>query len=147
MNWNIKFEQINIDLKELTTRTIKQVKIQETPTFELTKCLFDKNSELKICKGDSYKEIIPVLIRRMVLPLYVPVITLICSFLLFKSNRFFLNKYSVFFYSFILLVITELIIRFTGINNLLRYFYIIFPFIALFLLYLLLVFKSSREVK
>ena len=39
--------------------------MQETP-LELAKCLFDKNSELKICKGDSYKEIIPVLIRRTV---------------------------------------------------------------------------------
>ena len=143
----IKFEQINISLQELSTRTIKQAKMQETPTLELMKCLLDKDSELKICKGDSYKEIIPVLIRRAVLPLYVPVITLICSLLLFKSNRFLLNKYSVFFYSFILLVMTELVIRFTGINNLLRYFYILFPFIAFLFLYILLVVKSSRETK
>ena len=143
----IKFEQINIGLQELSTRTIKQAKMQETPTLELAKCLFDKKPELKICKGDSYKEIIPVLIRRTVLPLYVPVITLICSLLLFKSNRFLLNKYSIFFYSFVLLVMTELVIRFTGINNFFRYFYILFPFITFFLLYVLLAIKSSREAK
>ena len=50
---NVKFEQINISLQELSTRTIKQAKMQETPTLELMKCLLDKDSELKICKGDS----------------------------------------------------------------------------------------------
>ena len=55
----IKFEQINIDLKELSTRTIKQVKIQETPTFELTKCLFNKIQNLKFAKEIVIKKLFP----------------------------------------------------------------------------------------
>ena len=35
----IKFEQLNIDLKNLQTGTIKQPKLQETPTLKLLQCI------------------------------------------------------------------------------------------------------------
>ena len=39
----IKFEQLNIDLSNLTTTTIKKPKIQETSTLILLSCFFIKN--------------------------------------------------------------------------------------------------------
>ena len=62
-------------------------------------------------KGDN-----PVLIRRLILPTYIPIIALICSMLLLKRNKFYLNKVSIFFYSFVLLVLAELILKYTGTN-------------------------------
>ena len=62
------------------------------------------------------KRLLPILIRRIILPFYIPVIALICSLLLLKNNKTYLNKISVFSYSFIVLVFTELIIRYTGLN-------------------------------
>ena len=143
----IKFDQLNVDLSKLATRTIKQPKIQETSTLNLLKCLIYKNKSLKFCNKDSYKEIIPVLIRRLILPFYVPVITLICSLLLIKSNRIFLNRYSIFFYGFILLVISELLIRYTGLNYYVRNLYILFPIFLIFSLYLSLLYIFSKETK
>ena len=94
------------------------------------------------------KEIITVLNRRIVLPFYIPVLSLICSMLLIKTKKnIFLNKFSVFIYSFLVLLYAELIIRYTGINELIRIIFIISPFILSFLLYFFLIFKFSKEIK
>ena len=143
----IKFEQLSIDLSNLSTNTIKEPKIQETSTKDLINCFIVGTSKARFCDKKSKKEVIPTLIRRVVLPFYLPVITLICSLLLMKNHRFFLNKISIFIYSFLVLVFTELVIRYTGFNNLLRLAYIITPFILICIFYLILVLKFKNEAK
>lgn len=143
----IKFEQLSIDLSDLSTNTIKEPKIQETSTKDLINCFIVGTSKARFCDEKSKKEVFPTLIRRVVLPFYIPVITLICSLLLMKNHRFFSNKISIFIYSFLVLVFTELIIRFTGFNNLLRLSYIITPFILICIFYLILVLKFKNEAK
>ena len=113
----IKFEQLNIDLGKISTSTIKQPKLQETATYRLLSCFIFKNFKDIICKDEAKKEIIPSLIRRIGLPLYIPVLSLICSLLLFQSNKKYLNKFLIFAYSFLLLLFTELVVRYTGIND------------------------------
>ena len=68
----IKFEQLNIDLKNLQTGTIKQPKLQETSTLKLFQCINDSVNKSEInCKENTKKEIVTVLNRRIVLPLYI----------------------------------------------------------------------------
>ena len=141
----IKFQQLNINLENFVTSTIKQPKLQETSTVKLISCFLNFDKVLINCTGNSKKEILPILIRRIILPFYIPVITLICSMLLLKNRNFFSNRISIFFYCFIILLLTELVIRYTGLNYLLRASYIIFPFLLMTLLYLLLIFKFNRE--
>ena len=143
----IKFEQLNIDLSNLTTTTIKKPKIQETSTYELLSCFTSNQSKYDICQDDTKKEIIPALSRRIVLPLYIPVVSLICSLLLINSKRKYFNKVSVFIYSFILLIFTEMTVRYTGINYMTRILFFVMPFILLFLIYSLLTLKFSKESK
>ena len=142
----IKFEQLNIDLSNLSTTTIKQPKLQETSTFELLNCFRNKNFQNSECNQEIKQEIIPTLNRRIVLPLYIPVIALICSLLLIKSKKKLLNKISIFLYSFILLIFTEMAVRYTGINDFIRGFFIIFPIILLVTIYLFLGRKFSKEI-
>ena len=144
----IKFEQLNIDLSELQNTTIKEPKLQETSTNELISCFINKVFRQVECNSDMKKEIITVLNRRIVLPFYIPVLSLICSMLLIKTKKnIFLNKFSIFIYSFLVLLYAELIIRYTGINELIRIIFIISPFILSFLLYFFLIFKFSKEIK
>ena len=143
----IKFEQLNIDLSDLVTTTIKSPKLQETNTFKLLGCFFSDRPDMEICKKDSNKEILPILIRRLVMPFYIPVITLICSFLLFKNQKIYMNKISIFIYSFSILLFTELIIRYTGLNDFLRWLYIATPFALLITFYLFLKLKFSNELR
>ena len=140
----LKFKELNIDLERLKTTVIKKLKLQETPTVQLLNCLIYKNNDLKFCTNDTKKEIIPNLIRRIILPTYIPVIALICSFLLFKNQVFFSRNIILFLYSFTLLILIELILKYTGTNNILKFIYIISPLIMTLILYPFLIFKLSK---
>ena len=141
----IKFEQLNIDLSDLTTTTIKKPKLQETSTLILLNCFLNETFINRVCDEDLKKEIIPVLNRRLVLPFYIPVITLICSLMLIKNKRIFLNKTSIFIYGFLLLLFIELTVRYTGINNLMKITFIFLPLIMLLSIYVILSNKFNKE--
>lgn len=143
----ITFEQINIDLSDLNSATIKKPKLQETSTLKLLNCFIKKTFANEICENKLKEEITSVLNRRIFLPLYIPVLSLICSLQLIKSQRRYLNKFSIFVYSFILVLFAELTVRLTGINILMRISFIILPFILAFLFYSFLLFKFSKETK
>ena len=100
----IIFDQLNIDFTNYNTSTIKQPKIQETSTLKIINCLFLKNKDKDFCNEGSRKEIIPNFIRRLILPFYIPSIVLICSFLLLKTKKIYLNKFFIFTYSLIILL-------------------------------------------
>ncbi len=144
----IKFEQLNLDLKDLQTDTIKDPKLQETPTLDLVKCMFKENKKKILnCEEHTKKEIITILNRRIVLPLYIPIISLLCSFLLIKNDskkNYFSNKFSIFFISFLILLYAELIIRYTGIYKIISILFFISPLILIPIIYTLLNFKLSK---
>ena len=142
----IKFEKINIDLSNLNTATIKIPKIQETSTFNLFGCLINSNSKNQIyCNQDLNKEIVSTLNRRIIIPLYIPVLALICSLLLIKKKKKYLNNFVIFSYSFMVILFTELAVRYTGINNIILFIFILLPFLLLITLYFYLNYKFSRE--
>ena len=148
----IKFKQLNIDLNNLQTGTIKQPKLQETSTLKLIKlikCINDLvDTSMAYCKKNTKKEIITVLNRRILLPLYIPIIALLCSFLLVKiksHKKNFVNKYSIFLLSFLVLLYAELIVRYTGISKSISLLFAISPVVLIPVIYFYLVFKFSKE--
>ena len=116
----IKFEQLNVNLKDLKTTVIKKPKLQETSTIKLMSCFFGQENKYGICNSDTKKEIFPVIIRRIILPTYLTVLCLICSFLLIKNQNFFQRKIPIFLSSFVILIFIELVLKYTGTNNFLR---------------------------
>ena len=143
----IKFEQLNIDLGDLKTTTIKKPKLQETSTIEILNCFLKNSFQNSQCGEEIQKEIIPTLNRRIILPIYIPVISLICSLLLIKTKKRFLNKFTIFLCSFILLIFTEMAVRYTGINNFIKIFFIIFPILLFIVFYSFLNYKFLRETQ
>ena len=140
----IKFDQLNIDLSNLTTTTIKKPKIQERSTLILLSCFIERNKK-EFCTEEYKKEIISTLNRRMTIPFYLPVLSLICSLLLIKSKEKFFNKISIFFYGFLILLFTELAVRYTGIRKPILTVFIILPFIMFSSLYMFLIYKFTKE--
>ena len=145
----IKFEQLNINLNNLQNNTIKIPKLQETPTIILLKCIYQSQTEnLLNCKENTKKEIITILNRRIVLPFYIPVVAILCSFLLIKTGskkNYFSNKYIIFTLSFLVLMFAELIIRYTGISRIMSLIFLISPFFLVCLIYPFLMLKLNRE--
>ena len=94
------------------------------------------------------EEINTVLNRRFILPFYIPIISLLCSFLMIKTkekNNYFLNKYTIFSLSFLTLLYAELIVRYTGISKIMNLLFIISPLILIPIIYLLLIYNFSKE--
>ena len=143
----IKFEQLNIDLSNLSTNTIKKPKIQETSTLKLLGCLTLNNKDKKFCNEGFKKEILPTLNRRLIIPLYIPVLSLVCALLLLRSKKIYFNKIFIFIYSFTLLLFTELAVRYTGINNFVMFLFIFTPFLLFAFFYIFLIYKFSKETK
>jgi lipopolysaccharide export LptBFGC system permease protein LptF len=145
----INFEQLSIDLNNLTTSTIKKPKLQETSTLKLINCFKKKNynKKTKFCLEGTKNEIIPNLNRRVILPFYIPVLSLICSLLLINTKKKYFNKVSIFIYSFSLLIFTEMAVRYTGINVFVRGIFIGAPVVLLIILYTILIFNFTKETK
>ena len=145
----VKFQQLNIDLKNLRSDTIVIPKLQETHTTQLINCVTgETNESIYNCKKNTKNEIITVLNRRLVLPLYILLIPLLCSFLLFKSQKkinYFSNKYSIFGISFLVLLFAEIVIRYTGISKTISTLFFFTPIILIPIIYFLLIFNFSRE--
>jgi len=141
----IKFEQLNINLSNISTQVIKNPKLQETSTFQLLKCIIEIRISNPNCAAK--KEIVTSLNRRLILPFYIPIIALISSLLLFISKKKFFNKNVIFIYSFLLLIFVELTVRYTGINDYLFYIFIITPLILISSLYGFMVYAFSKENK
>ena len=91
------------------------------------------------------KEILPTLNRRIIIPFYIPAISLICSLLLMRSKKIYFNKTIIFAYSFSLLLFTELAVRYTGLNNILLSLFIIIPIFLFLFFYLFLNYKFLHE--
>ena len=74
-----------------------------------------------------------------------------CSLLLIKNNSRnnskynFLNQYSVFAASFLILLYAELILRFSGLYKLVSFLFIISPLILIPVIYIFLIFKFKKE--
>lgn len=145
----VKFKQFNLNLEKLETDTIKVPKLQETSTINLFKCILRfSNNKTSYCKQNEKKETITVLNRRIILPFYIPIVALLCSFLLIKSQskkNYFLNKFSIFTLSFLILLYSELIVRYTGISKTISFVFLASPFILAPIIYFLLFFKLSNE--
>ncbi|MFL2875918.1 MAG: LptF/LptG family permease [Candidatus Pelagibacter sp.] len=144
----LKFEKIKIDLTNITNTTIKKPKIQETSTIKLIGCAKNNYYNDKNCKGNFKKEIFPTLNRRIILPLFLPLVALISSLLLIKTkNKLLFNKISIFGYSFIVLLYAELLVRYTGKNFLITNLFIFSPLVLSILIYTYIKYKFSKETK
>ena len=143
---NINFTKTDLSLNAVTTRSITAPKLQETKTTDLINCIKLKNLEerKKIinCPDQGMnKNIVETLSRRFGMPIYVPFISLICCFLLTSSGGQKSNsskKYLIFFMGFIILILAEIMVRYSGFSKIHTALYFIIPLIFIPFIYIIL---------
>tara|TARA_B100001063_G_C16745420_1_gene547196 strand:- start:847 stop:1989 length:1143 start_codon:yes stop_codon:yes gene_type:complete len=150
---NISFETLELPLDSLSTRTIKKLKLQEISTKTLFNCLnnSDLNEEIACPRNNISKNVTETLSRRMGMPLYIPFVSLIMSFLLIsnlRKTKFVIYKnYFYFFISFMILVTAEVMVRFTGFSETNLLLYVFFPMIMCPIIYIYLLKQFKKENK
>ena len=90
----IKFKKTELNLAGLSTKSISEPKIQETSTWNILLCLQDKVVDMHNCETeDGEKKDIKIEInKRFGMPLFIPLIGLMCCFLLSSRKEKKLTK-------------------------------------------------------
>ncbi len=128
---NINFERTELTIDNFITRTITLTKIQETSSLILINCVLNRKIQyLNSCpyKNDNMQVPLENISKRFASPLYVPLVSIIISFLLIykKEKKFsFLRKYFLFILIFIILILGEILGEYAGFSiiNALTYFF------------------------
>jgi len=163
-NKNIDGEIETLDFKKtellinptIFTRTITKPKLQETFTSSLIYCALENKSNIDlkynlVCPDNDYtqkKDVVETLSRRIGMPLYIPLISLICSFLLVstKEKKFAnIDQYFYFFLGFVVLIVAELLVRYSGFSFLNTLFYFLLPVLLAPIIYLILIKRFAFE--
>ena len=152
---NISFSQSDFGLSNLKANTITHQKNQEMPTFKVVSCIlvlnkiglnyFSKNqNELTNCREGNNTNLIKEFYKRLIVPLYIPILMLVPYILIFSSkekSNYNKMKLFTFIVGVIVIIFSESLIRFITIDIQKNLFIFFIPLISLISFYLLFFYK------
>jgi lipopolysaccharide export system permease protein len=146
----IKFQETTFDLSGLSTKTTSEPKIQETSTKKLIDCMLGKSESAHNCAPDkkNISESKIEINKRFGMPIFLPLIGLICCFLLSSRREKKIHnyyKYIFFLIGFLILVSAEISVRYSGISFTHTMIYYFLPIVLLPLVYLYLIITFKYE--
>ena len=149
---SFEFDKIDYDLSKFESRTIKIAKMQELPTRKIIECSISLLRDISyrekmfLCDPGSLKNINQEIYKRFIKPMYFPLLTLVCCFLLTFSkieNNFSFKLIKVFLCIFSILVLSEILMRYIESSQSLFILVIILPVIIFYLIYNFLISKVN----
>ena len=150
---NFSFSKTDFIFKDYKTNTTTVVKTQETSTNKLFKCIVQvyniKNIKIfyseeiifRNCNENNIGNIIKEIYKRLIIPFYIPLLTLISlSLILFSKENIIYkkNKFIIFFLGLIVVILSEITIRFISTNLINNFNILIMPFILICTVYFML---------
>ena len=147
---SFEFDKIDYNLSKFTSKTIKVAKIQELPSSKIIKCslsLFYEKiyiDEMFRCEKERLKNLNQELYKRFIKPFYIPLLALISCFLLTFSKvqkNFTINSIKVFLYVFLILILSEVFMRYADESKLQLISIMLLPMIIYIFIYNFLISK------
>ena len=152
---NLSFSKSDFILKSLETNTTTYAKTQEISTFDLFRCIgiiYDlsfkdkKISYKKIpnCSIENIQNILKEFYKRLIIPFYVPILTLIPFLLIIiskENTKYNKLKVSTFIIGLIIVIFSETTIRFVSDTITSNFRITIIPFILMIILYCLFLYN------
>jgi lipopolysaccharide export system permease protein len=147
---NFEFSKSDFGLANMDSHLVTHKKLQEISTYTLINCLqFILNinkKEIKDCYKDNPRNIYKELFKRLINPLYLPVLILISLMLILNSKenlKYNKYKYLTFFVGFIIIIISESSLGYIT-DNLIKNIQILFlPLLLALLFYLFYIYKLN----
>ena len=158
---NFKFSKTDFNLNNLETNTTTYKKTQEVSTIGLMKCyhnlmglnLFkiDKNFKIENCRKNNINNILKELYKRIIIPLYIPVLILISLMLIIRSKEninYSRYRILIFLIGLFAIIGSEMTIRFLNNSFYHNIKIFIIPMILIIILYTLfwIKFKSINKL-
>ena len=159
---NFKFKKTDFNLSNFDDNTTTYKKTQEVATLDLVKCYhnlmkfkflkIDENFQVENCRPDNIDNIIKELYKRIIIPLYIPVLILISLMLIFKSKEntnYPKFRFLIFLIGFSTIIMSEMTIRLINANFIENIKFFAIPFILVLTLYYnyLFRFKDTKTLK
>ena len=159
---NFKFKKTDFNLSNFDDNTTTYKKTQEVSTLNLIKCYhklmnfnflkIDANFEVENCRTDNIGNIIKELYKRIIIPLYIPVLILISLLLIIRSKEninYPRYRIVIFFVGFVTIILSEMTIRMINQDFLKNIKYFIIPIILVLSLYsnYLVKFRDIKKLK
>ena len=145
---NFKFKKTDFNLSNFDDNTTTYKKTQEVATIDLIKCYhnlmnfnilkIDKNFEVENCRNDNIDNIIKELYKRIIIPLYIPVLILISLLLIFKSKEninYPRYRVLIFLVGFSIIILSETTIRLINADFIKNIKFFVIPLILVISLY------------
>ena len=145
---NFNFSKSDFGLSNMDSHLVQYPKFKELQTVTLFNCLLSildiKKSNQIYCINNNPKEVYKELFKRLVTPLYLPVLTLISLLLILTSKeniKYTKNKYIAFFIGFGMIILSESSMGYIT-NNLIKNISIsILPIFLTFTTYVIFIYK------
>ena len=158
---NIKFDKFELNLSSHKSKTVTHVKIQETNSYDILKCIksyyfnYKKSASVYIdenisnCTTSSIQQIKKEFAQRLFGPIYILIIGLISSSLILKSksNQIY-NKYKTFIFitGIVIIILSEISSEYVGISLIHMIFNLSLPILLSIIFYLtILIFLKIRK--
>ena len=145
-----EFEEINFDLRKFRSNSIVDPKIQEINSKNLIECVFNiKFNDNRKCrnKNEIFNDTKQELLKRFFKPIYIPLIALLCCFLLIsgKKNLNFRKVIkNIFLIIFVLIIISEASLRYSTTSNFSFLAYLLTPLILFLIFYTFSYYKINN---
>ena len=152
----IKFKKTELFFDNLKTKSIIYPKVQETPSKILLNCFFKKTTHtllkghgnLKCHTEEERIEVLAEINRRFGMPLYIPLLALLSSFLLVSREETKVKGWYKYFYfglAFAILITAEILVRYSGKSLTHGLFYYLLPLFCIPVLYIELIRRFYYE--
>jgi len=146
----IKFDKTTLRLSGINTKSISKPKMQETSTIDILQCIEGAKINVHNCNltKRGLMDIKIELNKRFGTPFFIPLIALICCFLLGsrKDKKIYsYNKYIYSFFGLMILAAAEISVRYSGISWNHTAAYYLAPIGMMCLLYFILIKKFKYE--
>ena len=153
---NFKFSKSDFSLQNLKTNTVTYTKLQEISTFNLLKCFYEiyflksysSNQSIDRCNEQNLKVFFIELYKRLAIPFYIPLLSLI-PFLLLVSSKENSNytkiKYLTFIFGFFIIIFSETSIRLISDMLERNFIILVFPFFLILSLYFFFIKKFRSK--
>ena len=158
---NFYFSKSDFNFATSNTDIVIDDKVQETRTKDHINCIrkyFKKNLSFNSeqveyishnCSKDTLDNLFQELYKRLVIPLYIPILILNSLFLLVfsKENKMYnKSKLSIFFTGIVIIIISETMLRFIKESIIYNLAIISIPFIIFIIFYILLIIFISKNM-
>ena len=159
----LKFSKTELNLSRFSTKTTTTPKMQEMSTNELIACIFllknlsnsffakkfDKLSSNQNCQENKFKENIQEISKRIVVPLYIPILSLIASLVIIRSKddyNFLKYKFLLFLFGVFVIIISEISIKYSSVSTFQNLSITLIPILLFIIIYIYFIkkFKISN---